>query len=251
MRIGRIVLVMALAACGGGKSDKLSAAQVAELEGLLRNAEKVAGELDAARRAGVAEAVAEAEPAAPRDCPAAIVKRRGTMVDNFLRMGAIDLPATKYGEPPPRIEASKGLRGVVVAKKAEKTRTYVAGLGAGQFASLAADFKDLAAPAFWSPYEIDLVIQTIDPPKVHDFQRFSGGVIEGRAVVWSHEKGAVVCWAPVRVTLSAEEEQVEKGATPEDQAKELLSQLYIQADHAAVQALKLEGVPRLPGDAIE
>jgi hypothetical protein len=89
------------------------------------------------------------------------------------------------------------------------------------------------------PYEVDYIIQRKEAASTQIGQKFTGGRVEGTALVWGYARGAVVCGKRFAVTL--DEKEYVSGTTKDELDKEL--------DETLLHRIQDEVVEQLPSAA--
>lgn len=232
-RLG-LLLVPLLCSC------KIPDAEVARLRTLGAESRAKLSELDDRRRAEVAKLAADPNQTASPACPAGVELRPGMTVLNFERMSLDALPVPN-GEDTPTVAESRGLRISMGLKRIERDLSLLGDATKARAATFEDDFRDVARPTYWCPYEIDFVIKKLDAPKLF-FRRILGGIVEGRVIVWNWQNGTAACWGDVAYILP----DVQKVSFV-DSEEGLLGDLYRGADESALEAIGLSGFPRKAG----
>jgi hypothetical protein len=174
-----------------------------EVRRLLPEARQLADSLDAARRAGMVAALSAARtdlgpcpiearfPIGERNQE--VVRRIAPLVGSPLvplyLLGADVVPTREPGASPgPRRKYADG-----DLKKAEEALTNDALLEGKDGEALLEGLRRVATRPFWKP---DLTLAAdlyVAPERLNDDQHFNGGLVVGRAYLWSYDEGAVVC----------------------------------------------------------
>lgn len=190
MRAAVLVLAAVLSASplGCKEHPRLSPEEQAETQRLLGEARALGEKLDAERRAALATAKGKVVPR--RDlgpCPIEIRVPAGgeygvsNMIDVLLRNNRLDVvPAAQIAtEPGP---SKKTLDADLVSvdgteKASPETLTRV---------------RVHAMPSWWT-HDMVIVVDEKIPPKTTGDDSFEGGMLRGRAYVWSYKDKAIVC----------------------------------------------------------